>query len=145
MKKTGFTFDKLTTKYASKIFGTNFSNLSPSQKNLVYLEIIDSSGRPSPPVTLAAKRYTTLGRGLIIVTIGFAVYNIASAEDKITATAREGLVIGGGFSGGAGGGALAGLACGPGSPVCVTVGVFIGGALGALGVEITFGWFFNEY
>lgn len=30
-------------------------------------------------------------------------------------------------------GALAGLACGPGAPVCVTIGAFAGGAMAAFG------------
>lgn len=36
----------------------------------------------------------------------------------------------------------AGLACGPGAPVCSVMGVFIGGALGAMGADFTFGWVF---
>ena len=52
------------------------------------------------------------------------------------------MVLGGGFAGGAAGGAIAGLACGPGAPICVTLGVFVGGALGALGADVSFGWFF---
>jgi hypothetical protein len=36
------------------------------------------------------------------------------------------------------GGAAAGLACGPGAPVCVAVGVFVGGALAALGADFAF-------
>ncbi|QFQ77129.1 DUF3265 domain-containing protein [Vibrio harveyi] len=34
------------------------------------------------------------------------------------------------------GGAIAGLACGPGAPVCVSVGAFIGGTLAAFGASI---------
>ncbi|BBA32787.1 uncharacterized protein sS8_0822 [Methylocaldum marinum] len=78
----------------------------------------------------------------MVVTIGVAVYNIALAEEKAKATAREGVIIGGGLAGGAAGGAVAGLVCGPGAPVCVTVGVFVGGALGALGADFMFGWIF---
>jgi hypothetical protein len=90
----------------------------------------------------AARRFSKLGQGFLVVTIGVAVYNIALAEDKVKATAREGVIIGGGFAGGAAGGAVAGLACGPGAPICITVGVFVGGALGALGADCTFGWLF---
>lgn len=86
--------------------------------------------------------YSKLGRGLLVATIGVAIYNIAIAEDMVTATAREGVIIGGGFAEGAAGGAVAGLTCGPGALVCVTIGVFVGGALGALGADFTFGWFF---
>ena len=41
-----------------------------------------------------------------------------------------------------GGGAVAGLACGPGAPVCVTVGVFVGGIIGSFGADFTFEYFF---
>ncbi|QCP13991.1 hypothetical protein FCL38_28915 [Pseudoduganella umbonata] len=38
-----------------------------------------------------------------------------------------------GIGGSIAAGALAGLACGPGAPVCVTIGAFVGGALAAFG------------
>lgn len=142
LKKTGLTLSELTDKYAKSMFGKSFLSLPDANQNKVYLEIIESSGRPRPSMNATAGKYSALGRGLLVVTIGAAVYNIAVAEDKVTATAREGVIIGGGFAGGAAGGALAGLACGPGAPVCVTVGVFVGGALGALGADFTFGWLF---
>jgi hypothetical protein len=142
LKKTGLTLAELTEKYAQSKFGTSFLNLSAANQNKVYLEIIDSSGRPRPSMNAAARRFSKLGRGFLVVTIGVAVYNIALAEDKVKATAREGVIIVGGFAGGAAGGAVAGLACGPGAPICITVGVFVGGALGALGADCTFGWLF---
>lgn len=142
IKNTGLTLNYLTEKYSIGKFGKPFLQLSPFQMNQVYLEIIDSSGRPRPSINQSAQRLTKLGQGLLVVTLGVAVYNIAVADDKMKATTREGVIIGGGFAGGAAGGALAGLACGPGAPICVTVGVFVGGALGALGADISFGWFF---
>jgi hypothetical protein len=142
LKKTGLTLTELTEKYAQSKFGQSFTNLSAANQNKVYLEIIDGSDRPRPSMSLAASKYSKLGRGFLVVTVGIAIYNIAVAEDKSKASAREGVIIGGGFAGGAAGGALAGLACGPGAPVCVTVGVFVGGALGALGADFTFGWLF---
>lgn len=142
LKKTGLTLTELSEKYARSKFGASFTSLSVANQNQVYLEIIDSSGRPRPSMNAAAKKYSKLGRGFLVVTIGVAIYNISVAEDKLKATVREGAVVGGGFAGGAAGGALAGLACGPGAPVCVTVGVLIGGAIGALGADYTFGWLF---
>jgi hypothetical protein len=142
LKKTGLTLSDLTEKYAQRKFGKSFTNLSAVNQNKVYLEIIESAGRQRLSVNAAAMKYSKLGRGLLIVTLGVAIYNITVAEDKAKATAREGVIIGGGFAGGAAGGAVAGLACGPGAPVCVTIGVFVGGALGALGADSTFGWFF---
>lgn len=93
-------------------------------------------------MNVIADRLSKLGRGLLVVTLGTAVYNIASAESKGKALAREGIILGSGFAGGAAGGAVAGLACGPAAPLCVTAGVFIGGALGALGADLSFGWLF---
>jgi AAA+ ATPase superfamily predicted ATPase len=142
LKKIGLTLSELTEKYSQLKFGKSFTNLSAVNKNKVYLEIIESAGRQRPSVNVAAMKYSKLGRGLLIVTLGVAIYNIIVAEDKAKATAREGVIIGGGFAGGAAGGAVAGLSCGPGAPVCVTIGVFVGGALGALGADFTFGWFF---
>lgn len=59
------------------------------------------------------------------------------------ASAKEGAVLGGGLLGSVAGGAAAGLACGSGAPVCVTVGVFVGGVMFAVGAEITFDSFWN--
>jgi len=142
LKQTGLSFNELTDKYAEKKYGKSLSSLSIVQKNQVYLEIVESAGRTRPAVNAMTKRYSVLGRSLIVVTIGVAVYNITTADDKVKATAKEGAIIGGGIAGGAAGGALAGLACGPGAPVCVTIGVFVGGALGALGADLSFGWLF---
>lgn len=44
---------------------------------------------------------------------------------------KEVAVTGAGIAGGA----LAGLACGPGAPVCVAIGAFVGGALAAFGTD----------
>lgn len=76
----------------------------------------------------------------MVVTVAFAVYNVATAEDTGQAIAREGVGLGAGLVGSMAGGAAAGLACGPGAPVCVAVGVFVGGALFALGADLTFDW-----
>lgn len=63
------------------------------------------------------------------------VHLIIDAEAR-QAYSKEIVITGAGI-GGIAGGALAGLACGPGAPVCVTVGAFVGGALAAFGVSIT--------
>lgn len=64
------------------------------------------------------------------------MYAVATADDKVTTSGRELAVTGAGVAGGFAGGALAGLACGPGAPVCVTVGAFVGGALAAFGSDM---------
>ena len=81
-----------------------------------------------------------MGRGLIFVSVAFAVYNVATAENKGRQVVKEGATAGAGVLGGMAGGAVAGLACGPGAPVCVGVGIFVGGAIAALGADVTFDW-----
>ncbi len=131
LKAKGLSLRELEQRYAQKLFKKDFSRLTKSQRNRVFLEIIESSGRSRPSVTRAAARYGKVAKGLWVLTIGIAVYNVATAENKAEAAAREVVTAGGGVLGGMAGGAAAGLMCGPGAPVCVTIGVFVGGALGA--------------
>jgi hypothetical protein len=78
------------------------------------------------------------GRGLIVLSIALSVYSVATAEDPWEAAARESVVTSTSILGGVAGGAAAGLACGPGAPVCVAVGAFAGGVIVAFGVD--FAW-----
>jgi len=117
--------------------GVQFERLSTSEKNRIYERIVRSAGRSNADVTTLTRRLGTAGRGLVVLSVALSVYNVAVAENKTQAAGREAVSMGAGIAGGIGGGALAGLACGPGAPVCVTVGAFVGGALAAFGVS----WF----
>lgn len=143
LKTHGKSLPELESKYAKSLFGNSFETLSETQKSRVWKEIVFSSGRPSMKANLLAKTMGRAGKGFIAITIAISVYNIATAKDKLMASAKEAAVIGGGLLGSVAGGAAAGLACGPGAPVCVTIGVFIGGVMFAVGAEITFDSFWN--
>lgn len=80
-------------------------------------------------------RLSYAGRGLIVISLAISAYNIATSTDKVSAAGKELLSISASIGGGIAGGAIAGLACGPGAPVCVTIGAFVGGALAAFGVH----------
>ncbi|HLL00685.1 MAG TPA: hypothetical protein VK539_08875 [Myxococcaceae bacterium] len=140
-KPEGKTLSQLLQHYAQKVFQRPFEQLSKTQQDLVYLEIVKASARDNPKFTSRVAKLSKLGKGLVFVSVAISVYNVASAEDKVDALGREGATTGGGILGGAAGGALAGLACGPGAPVCVTIGVFVGGVAGALGADWAYGWF----
>jgi hypothetical protein len=137
-KATGRTLVELQDYYAEKLLKRSFDSLSPAEKNRVWLEIIEASGRQRPSFNVKAARLARVGRGFIVLSVGIAVYNVATAEDQSRQLVKEGATAGAGILGGMGGGALAGLACGPGAPVCVTIGVFVGGALAAIGADIAF-------
>ena len=140
LKVRGWTLEALYAKYAEDLFNKPFDMLTDSQRNQVKLKIIKSAGKDSPKATRVAGRLGVLSKGLWVLTIGIAVYNISSAEDKVEATAHEGATIGGGIAGGAMAGTTTGLVCGPGAIVCSSVLVIVGGALGALGMSYVFDW-----
>lgn len=76
-------------------------------------------------------RLSYAGRGVLFLAIALSAYHIATASNKAAAFRKELAVNGASVAGGIAGGALAGLACGPAAPVCVTVGAFVGGAFAA--------------
>jgi len=137
-KPKGRTLNALIAEKVEKIHGksTRFDQLSTRERNVIYKEIVESSGRSRPRITAVMRRLGPAGRGLLILSVAVSVYNIATAENKVQATAREVTVVGAGIGGGVAGGAAAGLLCGPGAPVCVTIGAFVGGALAAFGVSL---------
>src|SRR5262249_7404803 len=135
LKPEGLNLEYLIERYAGRLFKKAPAQLAEAERNAVFLEIVESSGRANPKGTAGAVRLRALGKAFWVFTAAVAVYNVATAENTGEALAKEGVGIGGGMLGGAAGGAAAGLVCGPGAPVCVTIGVFVGGALGALGAD----------
>lgn len=127
-------------KYAKELFKKEFALLTEKEVFKVYLRIVERSGAPNTVFTAKALKYGKLGKLCIFATIGIAVFNIAVAEDKADAAKREGVSVLGGIAMGAAGGAAAGLLCGPGAPVCVAVGAFVGGIAGAMGAEYLYEW-----
>jgi hypothetical protein len=60
-----------------------------------------------------------LSRGVILLSLALSSYNVLTARNKSNALKRELVTTTAGIGGGIAAGALAGLACGPGAPVCV--------------------------
>lgn len=137
IKKEGKNLAELESKYASKLFRREFGELNQVQRNDVWRLIVQKSGEPRVRASNGAIWMGRAGRGLFALTITIAIYHIATAEDKVRATANEGAAIGGSMAGAATLGA-AGLACGPAAIACVTIGVFVGGVLGAIGADWAF-------
>ena len=132
-KAEGRSLNALIAEKTSKLFGKGaiFAKLTPSQQNRIFAEVVASAGRSHPAVTRNAMRLSYLGRGVILLSLALSMYNILNASNKATAVKRELITTAAGIGGSIAAGALAGLACGPGAPVCVTIGAFAGGALAA--------------
>lgn len=135
MKLTGFSLNELIAKYATQMYGETivFSKLTMSQKNKIYAAIVAAAGKSNVKVSAALARMSFAGRGVLVLSLGLSAYTVATSTNKVAAAKKETLTIGASIGGGIAGGALAGLACGPGAPLCVTVGAFIGGVLAAYG------------
>ena len=125
----------LVADKTAKLFGKTavFAKLTPSQQNRVFAEIVASAGRSQPTITRNVLRLSYVGRSVILLSLALSTYNVLTAGDRSTAVKRELATTTAGISGSIAAGALAGLACGPGAPVCVTIGAFVGGALAAFG------------
>lgn len=137
MKLQGRSLNELVAKKTQSLYGKGvaFDTLSEDKKNKVFSEIVKSAGKSDPKVTSIMNNLSKAGKGLIFLSVALSVYTVATANNKFDAAGKEIAVTGSSIAGGIAGGALAGLACGPGAPVCVTVGAFVGGALAAFGVS----------
>jgi hypothetical protein len=94
----------------------------------------DKNGKiPPRKGTRTVLRLSYLGRSVILLSLALSTYNVLTARDTSTAVRRELATTTAAIGGSIVAGALAGLACGPGAPVCVTIGAFVGGALAAFG------------
>ncbi|WP_339499046.1 hypothetical protein [Pseudomonas silesiensis] len=124
--------EQLLDEKAVKRFGKRFVELGTNQRDFMYYEIVESSARPDARFNTLNKVLNVSGKVLIVVTIAYATYEIANAENKPKEAIKQGVIIGGG----AAGTALAGLAvsplCGPGAPFCA-IGLM-------LAAGVTSGW-----
>lgn len=135
MKLKGHSLNQLIALKTIEIHGEQavFSRLSSFKQDVIYAKIVESAGRSNANVTRAMKTLTYAGRGSLFVAVALSAYTIATSSNKVAAFQKELAVNGASIAGGIAGGAVAGLACGPAAPVCVTVGAFAGGALAAFG------------
>lgn len=138
LKRQGKNLNELIGNKTTEIFGesANFHQLTEMQRNRVYANIVKAAGKSRPSINRLMYKLSRAARGLIFLSVALSIYAIATADNKVRALEKEASITGASVVGGMAGGAIAGLACGPGAPVCVTVGAFVGGALAAFGVSI---------
>lgn len=139
IKKEDRTLPQLQERYAQEQFGRPFDKLKGTEQDQIYLTIVKSSGRDLDTVTHLVRWGGRMAKGLVLLTLALAVYNIVTTDDHLDAFLREEGDASAGFLAGVAGGE-AGLFCGPLAFVCVPVGVFAGGVLGAYGMDDLFTW-----
>lgn len=137
MKLKGHSLNQLIATKTIELQGENaiFSRLSNTKQNAIYASIVTSAGKSNTQVTRVMASLSHAGRGVLFLSIALSTYHVATSSNKVAAFQKELAVNGASVAGGIAGGALAGLACGPAAPVCVTVGAFVGGALAAFGAS----------
>ncbi|MBV7538993.1 hypothetical protein KW842_24800 [Duganella sp. sic0402] len=137
LKRKGYSLNQLIAKKTIELHGENaiFSRLSNTKQNVIYANIVTSAGKSNPQVTRAMAGLSYAGRGVLFLALALSAYHIATSTNKAATLRKELVVNGASVAGGIAGGALAGLACGPAAPVCVTVGAFAGGAFAAFGAS----------
>lgn len=133
LKKQGKTLNELVAMKTTSIFGpqANFNHLSPTQKDKVYSAVVESAGKSNFQITAMMKKLSHAGKGLVFFSLAIAVYQVYNADDRFAETQRQVAIGTVGMAGAWAGGAIAGLMCGPGAPVCVLIGAFVGGAISA--------------
>lgn len=137
LKKDGLTLAELIERHGREMFGKAPAELTAAERERVMRRILEGAARSRPSVNAAALRLARLGRGLVALSIGIAVYNVWQADDPARQAVKEGAVLGAGVAGSALGGIVAGsLFCGPAAFVCMGVGVLVGGALFSFGVSL---------
>jgi hypothetical protein len=139
-KAAGSPIKQLMEKYANELFSREDAQLTATEQDEVFIAIARAAGRPNQGYTAAPRTLGRVGRGLIVVSLAFSAYNIATSDQPEREAAKQGTTFGVGFLGSMGGGAAAGVFYGPGAPICVAVGALIGGVAFAFGADITFDW-----
>jgi hypothetical protein len=141
LKKEGLELPALIEKYAVKMYGKQTAQLTEKEFSAVCLRVAQRAGVTNANVNVGAKIAPVAGRALLAAAVALAIYQVATADDKV----REAIKQGAGFLGfwaGAKAGAIAGGAVcaftGVGAaaaPVCGVVGGLAGGLLGSILAE----------
>jgi len=134
------TFNTYVERYAQKLYGRPAGSLNQGEAARVFKSLIESSGRPNQAITRMGRHLGHLGRGVFVIAAGIAVYEIATSNDPAATAIETGVVATAGLAGSMATGAAAGLVCGPGAPVCVSLGAFVGGVVFAVGTDFALDW-----
>jgi len=135
LKEEGVSLPALFERYARRAYGRGFKDLATAERSAVCVKIAQRAGVTNPSVNTASRLAPKVGKVMMAVTIAIALYQVASAEDKVAEGVKQGAGLVG-FLAGAKVGAVVGAAvCGPGAPACAVIGGIAGGIIGSLAAE----------
>lgn len=134
---TGETFHAAKKRVAEELFG-EAAELTPERMRAVQARLAVELTEDGAAAARFGTARTLTGAGFIGISAAFAIHNIASAEDRMLAVAREAVLFGAGRLGAGLGGAAGAAACGPAAPVCVPVGALVGDVLFSMGAGALF-------
>ncbi len=134
LKEQGTTLPALVDKYAASMFAKPVKSLTVEEQGRLCLKIAEKSGMTNEGVNAAAKVAPAVGKVMLAAAIGIAIYQVATADDKVGEAVKQGASFAGAWAG-AQLGIAAGVVCGPAAPVCSTVGGLIGAIAGSLIAE----------
>ena len=89
MKAEGKSLNELVARQTRRLHGQSavFSQLSASQKNTIYASIVTSAGKSNAAVTHTMSRLSYAGKGVLVISLGLSVYNIATSS-KVDPTVK---------------------------------------------------------
>lgn len=140
LKAQGRSLEYMEDLKAKELFNKPMSALSASEKQTVWVKIVESAGKSNLRVNNMVKIFGQVGKGFLVASLAFAIYNVATTpeEDRPRQAAKEGTIAGGGMAGAALGSiAVAAMVSNPAGWV-VGVSMFVGACVTAAGAAEAF-------
>lgn len=132
LKEEGLTLAAAREKYAAKQFGRAYGALAEGERAAIDLHVARRAGVTNASVNRFAGTMTHVSRAAVALTVAVAVYDVATAEDKVRAVSRQAAALAGAEIGTWAGGVAGMAVCGP---PCALAGSLAGGILGAIVAE----------
>lgn len=144
IKRNGPPLTAFEDKYATKLYGRSFAELSSHERDAVWMEIAHAAGRSHKGVNIKVRWYGIAGRTFLVASLALSIYNVSTTEDKPRQAAKEGTAMAAGAVGGVAAGAgVVALVSNPGGWV-VGVAMFVGAALAGVSTTEAFDYFWPE-
>lgn len=144
LKGRGVSLDVILDRYAARLFSKPFRSLTDDEKDQAYYAVVEASGRSNVKINAKTAKLRNGGKVGILITGALAAYSIANADDKISETARQATVVGGGMIGTALASAAVGSICGPGAPFCTIAVLLIGSTSAASLTDVAYDLYLEE-